>query len=176
VRWINGGNLVVQRIAFEAVGGFDESLETGEDVELCYRLVQAGYLLVHDRRISATHLGNPKTLRDFVRQQWWHGVGDPRGSRPITKPLIMSGTHLALTLGSVLFVALGSSSWWVALAALAGGQLVVPVITVAFRAVQTGKLRFALRSILLYHLYYWSRLAALSTAVLGVPKAPKGRR
>lgn len=36
-------NLAVHRVAFEAVGGFDEALVTGEDVDLCWRLQLAGY-------------------------------------------------------------------------------------------------------------------------------------
>lgn len=36
-------NLAVRRSAFEAVGGFDEALRVGEDVDLCWRLQLAGY-------------------------------------------------------------------------------------------------------------------------------------
>lgn len=38
-----GANLAVRRAAFEAVGGFDEGLSTGEDVDLCWRLQTAGF-------------------------------------------------------------------------------------------------------------------------------------
>jgi glycosyltransferase involved in cell wall biosynthesis len=36
-------NLGVRRSAFDAVGGFDENLRVGEDVDLCWRLQFAGY-------------------------------------------------------------------------------------------------------------------------------------
>jgi glycosyltransferase involved in cell wall biosynthesis len=36
-------NLGVRRDAFEAVGGFDEDLMVGEDIDLCWRLQFAGY-------------------------------------------------------------------------------------------------------------------------------------
>ena len=36
-------NLGVRRSAFESVGGFDEDLRVGEDIDLCWRLQFAGY-------------------------------------------------------------------------------------------------------------------------------------
>lgn len=36
-------NLAVATAAFEAIGGFDENLRTGEDVDLCWRLQMSGY-------------------------------------------------------------------------------------------------------------------------------------
>lgn len=54
-------NLAVTRAAFEAVQGFDASLHTGEDVDLCWRLQLAGFSLafvphavVHARKRSGT--------------------------------------------------------------------------------------------------------------------------
>jgi GT2 family glycosyltransferase len=38
-----GANLAVRRAAFEAVGGFDEELATGEDIDLSWRLQLAGF-------------------------------------------------------------------------------------------------------------------------------------
>jgi GT2 family glycosyltransferase len=36
-------NLGVRRRAFEAVGGFDERLRVGEDIDICWRLQLAGF-------------------------------------------------------------------------------------------------------------------------------------
>ena len=36
-------NLAVRRLAFDGVGGFDESLRVGEDIDLCWRLQLAGF-------------------------------------------------------------------------------------------------------------------------------------
>jgi GT2 family glycosyltransferase len=41
--WLGAGNMVVRREAFVAVNGFDESLETCEDVDLCARIAKAGW-------------------------------------------------------------------------------------------------------------------------------------
>ena len=43
-----GANLAVRRHAFESVGGFSETLATGEDIDLCWRLQIEGYRFATD--------------------------------------------------------------------------------------------------------------------------------
>jgi GT2 family glycosyltransferase len=73
VEWLGSGNLSVRKDAFESVGGFDESLETCEDVDLCNRLRQRGHRLVSDSRLTSVHLGDPATLRDLFLSELWRG-------------------------------------------------------------------------------------------------------
>ena len=47
--------LVVRRRAVEAVGGFDESLRVGEDVDLVWRLVAAGWVVRYAADLAAQH-------------------------------------------------------------------------------------------------------------------------
>ena len=44
VTWLGSGNMAVRRSAFEEVGGFDTTLETCEDVDLCRKLRARGYV------------------------------------------------------------------------------------------------------------------------------------
>ncbi len=177
VHYLNAGNLVVARAAFEAVGGFDESLITGEDAEFGQRFIRRGFRIHEDPGVSAVHLGNPRSLRAFCRQQWWHGLGmfgTARGPQ-LDKPLAMTLLHLLLSLGvtgwAVLRQPLGVAAAW-SMAA----QLVTPALTVAYRSGQIGRLGRPLQELLLYYLYYWCRVTALSTLFLGVPRAGRGRR
>ena len=73
VEWLGSGNLVVRREAFQAVGGFDESLETCEDVDLCNRLRMAGHRLLSDDRLRSAHLGDPATVRALFASELWRG-------------------------------------------------------------------------------------------------------
>jgi hypothetical protein len=73
VEWLGAGNMAVARDAFQTVGGFDERLETCEDVDLCKRLRSAGYRLIADDRMGNVHLGDPETLRDLFRGELWRG-------------------------------------------------------------------------------------------------------
>lgn len=71
--WLGSGNLIVRRAAFFGVGGFDESLESCEDVDLCNRLVAHGAVLVADERFKNIHLGDPRSLRALFFGELWRG-------------------------------------------------------------------------------------------------------
>ena len=43
--WLSSMNLIVRRADFQKISGFNERLETAEDVDLCYRLGQRGMIL-----------------------------------------------------------------------------------------------------------------------------------
>jgi GT2 family glycosyltransferase len=71
--WLGSGNLVVRREAFERVRGFDGSLESCEDVDLCNRLRLAGYRLIADPRLRSAHFGDPSSLRALFFGELWRG-------------------------------------------------------------------------------------------------------
>jgi hypothetical protein len=73
VGWLGSGNVAVRRGVFESIGGFDESLEACEDVDLCQRLRAAGWRLVGDERLKSVHLGDPPTLAALFRAERWRG-------------------------------------------------------------------------------------------------------
>jgi GT2 family glycosyltransferase len=74
-----GGNLALRRSAFEAVGGFDEALGPGtparaaEDVDLLYRLVNAGFALRYEPDAVVYH--ELKTRRSRVGGRYGYGYG-----------------------------------------------------------------------------------------------------
>ena len=65
---------MVRRNIFEALNGFDETLESDEDCEFGGRMNKAGYLMMEDPGIRAVHLGNPKSLKAFYRKEKWHAT------------------------------------------------------------------------------------------------------
>ena len=72
-RWLGSGNLIVRRDAFAAIGGFDETLESCEDVDFCQRLRGAGWRVVADERLVSVHHGDPDTLGSLFRAERWRG-------------------------------------------------------------------------------------------------------
>ena len=74
-----GGNLSLRRSAFEAVGGFDEALGPGtparaaEDVDLLYRLANAGCTLRYEPDAVVYH--ELKTRRARVGGRYGYGYG-----------------------------------------------------------------------------------------------------
>jgi hypothetical protein len=78
VRWLGSANLIVRRDVFLAAVGFNERLETSEDVDLCYRLGQYGTIL-HNPTMEAIHWGEDPDLKTFWRKEVWRGIGSLRG-------------------------------------------------------------------------------------------------
>jgi GT2 family glycosyltransferase len=67
-------NCAIRRTAFEAVGGFEGSVRSGGDADICFRLRDAGWKL--ERREGATVLHSNRTsLRKLLRQRARHGAG-----------------------------------------------------------------------------------------------------
>ena len=88
------GNLAIRADVFQQIGGFDESLETCEDVDLCRRLtLSAGRLVAADTLVSV-HQGDPRTLGAVFAGEMWRGRDNLRVTfRP---PLNVRSTLSAL--------------------------------------------------------------------------------
>lgn len=177
VGWLMAGNLVIRRAAFMAVNGFDDFLASGEDPDLGARLEAGGFAQYVDFDLVSVHLGNPKDLPGFFRQQWWHGLGMLGGAtaRWRDRPLLMTMMHGVLTVGAVVMLVTNQPSATVWAAVLAS-QACAPVASVLFRMGRAGRWSNPVPGVVLYWLYFWARLVALATTTLGVPKAPRGRQ
>ena len=163
VDYLNAGNFVVRRAAFDAVGGFDAHLESGEDAELGQRLRRGGARIVSCARVRARHLGNPKTLTGFVRKQRWHAMGmfGTVDARSVDKPTIMLAAHLLLPLAVVALVVAGVVAVPLGLALAAASTLVVPAASVAYRWRRAARPEQPLAAVFLYWLYFYARASAL---------------
>ena len=73
VTWLPTGNLAIRADVFRRIGGFDETLETCEDVDLCRRLTSSTGRLIADDALVSIHQGDPRTLRDVVAGEMWRG-------------------------------------------------------------------------------------------------------
>lgn len=72
--YLLSGNLAVRRMAFESVGGFDETLTRCEDIALGWDLIRSGYSLgyVDDAVIDYVHRPG---VRAMLRQHYMYGRG-----------------------------------------------------------------------------------------------------
>jgi GT2 family glycosyltransferase len=61
-----GGNTMTRLLAFREVGGFDAALIAGEEPDLCWRLLRAGW---HVTAVPAPMVRHDAALRSFG--QWW---------------------------------------------------------------------------------------------------------
>jgi glycosyltransferase involved in cell wall biosynthesis len=84
--WLASGNLAIRKDVFDEIGGFDPSLDTCEDVDLCNRIRSRGWRVLADARLRSVHYGDPRTLLDVFRGELWRGRDNLRVSfrRPIS--------------------------------------------------------------------------------------------
>lgn len=106
--YVNSGHMIVSRALFDRVKGFDECLETGEDVDICRRARSVGASVVVNPGLPVIHKGYPRTMAEFYRREQWHGIGDYSSIRKVTrsKPALVS-----LFLLSVFVIALAASGF-----------------------------------------------------------------
>ena len=65
-------HLAIRAELFDKLEGFDETLPTGEDVDLSRRVVETGGRIAFEPGMAAIHHGFPPTVRDFLRRERWH--------------------------------------------------------------------------------------------------------
>jgi len=74
VSHVPAGDLIMRREDFRKLGGFDATIQTNEDYELCERARKAGMQVRAFPQIGVIHLGTAQSLRIFFRKQAWHGT------------------------------------------------------------------------------------------------------
>lgn len=132
VSHVPAGDLIMRREDFLQFGGFDETIQTNEDYELCERVRKAGMAVRAYPEIGVVHLGTAQNLRVFFRKQAWHGthvvkvfLRNVSGSHNFKAVAFAGYTLLCLLsivagIGWALFA---RGSWLLALGAAAGTLL-----------------------------------------------------
>lgn len=145
VRYVPGGGMFLRREVFEALDGFDESLETNEDAELCRRVRAMGLPVVASRSAAVVHLGSSKTLGDFYRRQRWHGahvfkvfIRSPGRSGNEKAVLLAACTLLAEMATFAGLIAVATTGRW-PLLGVGVFLLLAPAFVLAFRRGLTSR-------------------------------------
>ena len=74
VKWLPTFNLSVWRRCFEDVGGFDETLQSCEDVDLSNKLNRTSRL-IRSSGSEVIHLGEDKSVKELFMKEIWRGEG-----------------------------------------------------------------------------------------------------
>jgi len=156
---IGTGHLITTRAFFDRIGGFDASLETGEDYDFSRRAVAAGGTIAADAALVAEHLGFPRTLRAFVAREAWHGRSDfvslasIRRSKVAIATVIFAILHVVLVIGIVTLDA--------RIAGFAIAAIVGLCALSAFVKFRKEGLVVLLGNSALFYFYYFGRFRAL---------------
>lgn len=73
VDWVPTGNMVMDRKTFISVGGFNEELETNEDIDFCFRAKKHGCKIIASAETSVINLRPPESLKRIFKKELWHG-------------------------------------------------------------------------------------------------------
>ncbi|WP_051310338.1 MULTISPECIES: mycofactocin biosynthesis glycosyltransferase MftF [Thermocrispum] len=114
IGYVPSAALVVRRSALAAVGGFDEDLRYGEDVDFVWRLIDAGYTVRYEPASTVAHLPRPD-VRSWLRQRFDYGTS----AAPLAQRHPGRLTCAQLTLSSALEWGLAASGFAPAAAAVA---------------------------------------------------------
>lgn len=162
-----GGCIFIPREIFQKVGGFDESLNAGEDSELTERLKNNNFKVEIDPFLSVVHLGYPSRLGPFITRQLWHssdyinGLPNTLRDKTFLLTLVFMAGVIGL-LGSLLFLPMGH------LALLVSVILVVfsPAVLSVKRVMRTGAKHTKLFDYVSIYLVDWLYLVGRSLGVL----------
>jgi len=168
VSHVPAGDLVMRREDFDSLGGFDESIQTNEDYELCQRVRNAGMPVRALPQIGVVHLGTAQKLGIFYRKQRWHGshvmkvflrdILHSHNRNAVLFAVFTLGCAAAVCLGSL--VAIFGGPWALPLGALLA--LLLPPGALSFRrVVSAGRWRDFLPLSTLYLVYGCARAQAL---------------
>ncbi|MDV3127611.1 mycofactocin biosynthesis glycosyltransferase MftF [Mycobacterium sp. 21AC1] len=106
VSYVPSAAIICRRSALNGVGGFDEALKSGEDVDLCWRFVEAGARLRYEPIALVAHDHRTDLREWFTRKAFYGSSAAPLTVRHPNKtaPLVISGwtlvVWLALSMGS----------------------------------------------------------------------------
>lgn len=124
VAYVPSAAIICRRSAVTEIGGFDEMLQSGEDVDLCWRLIDNGARLRYEP-ISVVDHEHRTRVRDWLARKAFYG----RSAAPLsarhpdkTAPVVISGTMMAAWLLLALGSPLGSAGSLAAMA-LAGARV-----------------------------------------------------
>jgi mycofactocin system glycosyltransferase len=118
VSYVPSAAIICRRTALKDVGGFDETLKSGEDVDLCWRFIEAGARLRYEPIALVGHDHRTQLREWFVRKAFYGTSAAPLSVRHPgkTAPLVISGW----TLLAWILMAMGSGFGYVASTVVAG--------------------------------------------------------
>jgi mycofactocin system glycosyltransferase len=118
VSYVPSAAIICRRTALKDVGGFDETLKSGEDVDLCWRFIEAGARLRYEPIALVGHDHRTHLREWFVRKAFYGTSAAPLSVRHPgkTAPLVISGW----TLLAWILMAMGSGFGYVASTVVAG--------------------------------------------------------
>lgn len=137
VSYVPSAAIVCRTSTIREVGGFDETMHSGEDVDLCWRLVEAGARLRYEPIALVAH-DHRTQLRDWLaRKAFYGGSAAPLSVRhpDKTAPVVISGW--ALTAWILMSLGTGLAQFASIVIAVLTGRRIAKTLRGADTSVET---------------------------------------
>lgn len=165
-KYIPAGNLVIRASVYDDIGGFDETLYTDEDTDICRRIIANGGLLLDHPGARVMHEGNAKTVSVFAAKERWHATSMIASAKK--QALDMPYLFTLLFIGSV-FVAAAVAAVSIIFDIMLWPLLLLvffsPVVNAAIKAKRNGKPAYFPHLVLLFFIYYWQRAVVIGAGL-----------
>lgn len=170
------GHLITTKKLFIQAGGFPENVPTGEDYIFCSNAKNSGAKIISSPRLRAIHHGVPRTLRQFVKRETWHGIGDWLSLSTITtsKVALLTIAFIILHIAAIISLASGQTKY--ALICVLGILLLCSLTAV--KKYQHANLALIAQNAVLFYFYFAGRSYSIIRAMLGRtnPSSPRAGR
>ena len=112
VSYVPSAAIICRRSVMNELGGFDETLKSGEDVDLCWRFIEAGARLRYEPIAMVAHEHRTQLREWFTRRSFYGESAAPLSVRHPgkTAPLVISGWTLVVW----ILLAMGSGIGYLA--------------------------------------------------------------
>lgn len=161
-KYINSGHLITSRSLFDEIGGFDEYLTTGEDYAFGVSAQALKATIVNNPLLRVIHYGYPKSIKQFVRREIWHGKGDCESFHNLVSSKVALVSFLLVLFHFIMLTGIIASSKAVVFSA---------VFMIVSICVGSAIYRYKVRAIkqlllvsFLFYLYYFSRFLSCATS------------
>ncbi len=114
VSYVPSAAMICRRSEILGIGGFDEALHSGEDVDLCWRLLESGSRLRYEPVALVAHEHRIR-LREWLARKAFYGTSaaplaqrHPDNTAPLVIPLLTLLSWVSLATGTAVGVAAGA--------------------------------------------------------------------
>jgi glycosyltransferase involved in cell wall biosynthesis len=173
ISFIPAGSLFISKEDFARIGGFNETIRTSEDVELCVRARSFGMRVEAYPELAVLHYGTPRGLMHFYKQNRWHGldvVPNFLRNLPSLENLPVVGlSFYTLLLVWALLVALVTLHW--KLSAVLLILLLLPSFLISVKKTFPRGVLDLPKLTVLYVTYFLSRAASITKNLIAAIKS-----
>lgn len=152
---LGSAHLIIRRDFFTEIGGFDETLETGEDYDFSVRVVRSQGAIHRLSPAVVEHHGFPKTLKQFAMREMWHGTGDSKSLKAVLRSRVATAALVFLGLHILLVISLGFGSVFGSVMAVSA--IVLLCVAASLRSYRAQPFPLIVANSAIYYVYFGAR-------------------